>query len=78
MKLRLAFLLPVLPLAVLIMPAAGPALCAEDTAAEVLYWVAPMDPAYRRDKPGKSLGFSRKLLSDEKSHLFCGADHIFV
>ncbi len=54
MKLRLAFLLAVLPLAVLIVPAAGPALCAEDTAAEVLYWVAPMDPAYRRDKPGKS------------------------
>ena len=22
--------------------------------AEVLYWVAPMDPNYRRDKPGKS------------------------
>ncbi len=21
---------------------------------EILYWVAPMDPAYRRDKPGKS------------------------
>ena len=21
---------------------------------EVLYWVAPMDPNYRRDKPGKS------------------------
>ena len=21
---------------------------------EVLYWVAPMDPAFRRDKPGKS------------------------
>ena len=54
MKLRLAFLLAVLPLAVLIMPVSGPALCAEDAAAEVLYWVAPMDPAYRRDKPGKS------------------------
>jgi len=54
MKLRLAFLLAVLPLAVVIMPVSGPALCAEDAAAEVLYWVAPMDPAYRRDKPGKS------------------------
>ena len=21
---------------------------------EILYWVAPMDPAYRRDEPGKS------------------------
>ena len=29
----------------------GHALSAED---EVLYWVAPMDPNYRRDKPGKS------------------------
>ena len=21
---------------------------------KILYWVAPMDPSYRRDKPGKS------------------------
>ena len=26
----------------------------EDAAKEVLYWVAPMDPNYRRDEPGKS------------------------
>lgn len=25
-----------------------------DTEKKILYWVAPMDPAYRRDKPGKS------------------------
>jgi len=29
-----------------------PALSAEEP--EILYWVAPMDPNYRRDKPGKS------------------------
>ena len=27
---------------------------AEDNEAEILYWVAPMDPNYRRDEPGKS------------------------
>jgi len=27
---------------------------AADTDGEILYWVAPMDPNYRRDKPGKS------------------------
>ena len=32
-------------------PAAGPAVPAER---EILYWVAPMDKNYRRDKPGKS------------------------
>jgi len=32
--------------------AASPA--ASGTEREVLYWVAPMDPDYRRDKPGKS------------------------
>ena len=31
---------------------ADPALAAEND--EVLYWVAPMDPNYRRDEPGKS------------------------
>ena len=29
-----------------------PVIAAEDS--EILYWVAPMDPNYRRDKPGKS------------------------
>ncbi len=33
-------------------PATAPA--AEDGEREILYWVAPMDPNYRRDKPGKS------------------------
>jgi Cu(I)/Ag(I) efflux system membrane fusion protein len=33
---------------------AVPATAAENSEAEVLYWVAPMDPNYRRDKPGKS------------------------
>ena len=33
-------------------PAKAPA--AEDGEREILYWVAPMDPNYRRDKPGKS------------------------
>ncbi len=27
---------------------------ADDSDKEILYWVAPMDPNYRRDKPGKS------------------------
>ena len=26
----------------------------QDAAQEPLYWVAPMDPDYRRDRPGKS------------------------
>ena len=30
------------------------ALSAGDDEAEILYWVAPMDPNYRRDEPGKS------------------------
>jgi len=32
----------------------SPAPAAEDGEREILYWVAPMDPNYRRDKPGKS------------------------
>ncbi len=39
-------------LAASLWPAAAPA--AEDGEREILYWVAPMDPNYRRDKPGKS------------------------
>ena len=31
-----------------------PALAAEQGDREILYWVAPMDANYRRDKPGKS------------------------
>ena len=31
-----------------------PVLGVEDEEREVLYWVAPMDPNYRREKPGKS------------------------
>jgi Cu(I)/Ag(I) efflux system membrane fusion protein len=42
----------------LILLAALSGLLSTSTAAsgdkEILYWVAPMDPAYRRDKPGKS------------------------
>ena len=33
---------------------ANPVLVIADDEAEVMYWVAPMDPNYRRDKPGKS------------------------
>ncbi|MGB5441354.1 MAG: efflux RND transporter periplasmic adaptor subunit [Gammaproteobacteria bacterium] len=33
---------------------AAPAIPAADADREVLYWVAPMDANYRRDKPGKS------------------------
>lgn len=36
----------------LILPG-GAAYAAEDKS-DILYWVAPMDPSYRRDKPGKS------------------------
>ena len=32
----------------------GPAPAAEEGDRKILYWVAPMDPNYRRDKPGKS------------------------
>jgi len=39
-------------LATLLSPAA--AMAAEDGDREILYWVAPMDANYRRDKPGKS------------------------
>jgi len=35
-------------------PASGPASAADDGDREIRYWVAPMDPDYRRDKPGKS------------------------
>jgi Cu(I)/Ag(I) efflux system membrane fusion protein len=30
------------------------AMARDDAGREILYWVAPMDPNYRRDKPGKS------------------------
>ena len=30
------------------------AVSAEDSEQDILYWVAPMDANYRRDKPGKS------------------------
>ncbi|HID44740.1 MAG TPA: efflux transporter periplasmic adaptor subunit, partial [Chromatiaceae bacterium] len=30
------------------------ALATEESEKEILYWVAPMDPNYRRDEPGKS------------------------
>jgi Cu(I)/Ag(I) efflux system membrane fusion protein len=32
----------------------APALAAQDGEREILYWVAPMDPSFRRDQPGKS------------------------
>ena len=35
-------------------PTASPGENAEESELQVLYWVAPMDPQYRRDKPGKS------------------------
>jgi len=38
-------------IAVLLIP---PAMLAADNDREILYWVAPMDANYRRDKPGKS------------------------
>ena len=34
-------------------PDAAP-MARDDAAREVLYWVAPMDPNYRRDEPGRS------------------------
>ena len=39
-------------LAATVLPADRPAMAEEEK--EILYWVAPMDPNYRRDKPGKS------------------------
>jgi Cu(I)/Ag(I) efflux system membrane fusion protein len=39
-------------LAILLMP--FPASSADDGEKEILYWIAPMDANYRRDKPGKS------------------------
>ncbi len=51
--------LSVTPLCLALLAATGaaaltstPAIAAEDK--EILYWVAPMNPSYRRDKPGKS------------------------
>ncbi len=41
-------------LATLWWSSAAPAPTVENAAAEPLYWVAPMDPNYRRDAPGKS------------------------
>ncbi len=38
--------------AMLLIPEAAAA--QDDTEREIIYWVAPMDPNYRRDKPGKS------------------------
>ncbi len=38
--------------ATLLLPQAG--FAQQDGDKEILYWVAPMDPNYRRDKPGKS------------------------
>ena len=38
-------------IAALLLPAAAQS---ADDEAEILYWVAPMDANYRRDKPGKS------------------------
>ncbi|MEE4217996.1 MAG: efflux RND transporter periplasmic adaptor subunit [Xanthomonadales bacterium] len=35
-------------------PTTPPGEGAEESEPQVLYWVAPMDPQYRRDKPGKS------------------------
>ncbi|MGD2160923.1 MAG: efflux RND transporter periplasmic adaptor subunit [Gammaproteobacteria bacterium] len=38
---------------IFLLPAAtGPAMAVDEK--DILYWVAPMDPNYRRDKPGKS------------------------
>jgi len=53
MKLRIAALLSVILVAASGLTAA-PAFCADNGEAGILYWVAPMDPNYRRDKPGKS------------------------
>jgi len=57
----LAMVLAALALGFLLRPALSPAPAGgEETAAdasgerEILYWVAPMDPNFRRDKPGKS------------------------
>ncbi len=52
MNFRNTTLLIVSLTAGLVLPGA-PLLAAEDEP-EILYWVAPMDPNYRRDKPGKS------------------------
>jgi len=53
MKRQFAILLPVIMAATLGLTD-DPAFCAENGEAGILYWVAPMDPNYRRDKPGKS------------------------
>jgi len=41
-------------IALLLALAPLPLAVASEDGAEILYWVAPMDPNYRRDKPGKS------------------------
>jgi Cu(I)/Ag(I) efflux system membrane fusion protein len=44
----------VLTLAALCLAGSLPSLAAEEDGKDILYWVAPMDPNYRRDEPGKS------------------------
>ena len=41
-------------IALLVILAPLPQLAGAAGEADILYWVAPMDPNYRRDKPGKS------------------------
>ncbi len=53
MTRQLAVLLPLILVALFSLNE-DPAFSAENGEAEILYWVAPMDPNYRRDKPGKS------------------------
>jgi Cu(I)/Ag(I) efflux system membrane fusion protein len=45
---------PVFIIVLLLALAPLPLAVASEDEAEILYWVAPMDPNYRRDKPGKS------------------------
>ena len=53
MNLRSAVLVPIILVATAGLTGA-PVFSIENGEAEILYWVAPMDPNYRREKPGKS------------------------
>jgi len=52
LMLNYLFMLPVAM--IICLATAGYDVAVADDDSEVLYWVAPMDPNYRRDKPGKS------------------------
>ena len=54
MKLNNLFALMTMPLISSLLSLGIYSLASAEEEKEILYWVAPMDPDYRRDDPGKS------------------------